>query len=462
MPIAMVVMGFWLCIAAINGERIMRFLILIISILLVTTHFSFAQDQQKEIGITYDALVSKLDKHPALDAVRQQVILQQEESSGAGGLPDPMLMFGINNYPADGSGGFDRFAMTSKSIGFVQKIPNGGGRTASVTAKRVLAAKAQIAVLFTKQRLIAELNTALAEQKRVAHQQSLQYQDINLLKQVAAYWDGRLQAGDSTLGERSRVQADLAQAEAKLATLKAEEIQFNEELKRLVAYVGSIDFPDFFATPWPNTNAVYPVLMAEKDVQVARASVEGAKSAFKPNYQVGMTYSQRDDTRSFDGGDFVSAQIGISIPLWASSNQAPKLRSANASVSRAQAILADTESRWQQQLATQFAKIKETKATQKALHEKEKSIQTQISSLRGAYESDGKLDMLIAAKRSLLGLKLQLAELDARYVKQVSNYNAVFQKTTTVATKKAVTANSLQYSKSQKEDIQIVQTGGNL
>ena len=405
----------------------MKFLILIF-LFLATVHVAQSEDLNTEAPlVTYDTLLAKLDKNPALEAVRQQVIEQREAANGVGGLPDPMVMFGINNYPADGKGGFDRFAMTSKSIGLVQLIPNGGVRTASVTAKQELAGKALVAVVLTRQQLVAALNTALAGRERVACQQALVEQDIKLLKQEAAYWNGRLQAGDSALDERSRVQAELAQAEARLATLQAEQTQFAEELKRLVGDVNEMDVPDVVALPWPNTHTVYPVVLAERDVRVARANEEGAELAFGPNYQIGVTYAQRENSGNFDGGDFASAQFGISIPLWSRANQQPKLRSAQAGVSRAQAMLADTRLQWEQQLATQFARIKETQATQHALHSKQKAIEMQIASLRGAYEADGRLDILIAAKRSLLGLKLQQAELKARYTQQASQYNAYFK-----------------------------------
>lgn len=376
---------------------------------------------------TYDQLLRKLEQHPALEAVRQQVVQQQEAANGAGGLPDPMLMFGINNFPADGKGGFDRFAMTSKSVGFIQKIPNSGVRAASVAAKQQLAGKAQIAVAYTHQQLVAAFHIALAEQHRVGEQQELVQEDLKLLQQEAAFWDGRLQAGESALDERSRVTAELAQAEAKLATLTAEAIQFDAELVRLVGQSNDISQPDLVLTPWPNVLTIFPIQLAEKDVHVAKANVEGAESAFGPNYQVGVTYAQRDNSGNFDGGDFMSAQFGLSIPLWSKQNQAPKLRSAQAGVGRAQAMLADVQSRTQQQLTTQYAKIQETKATQAALHEKQHAIDTQISSLRSAYTNDGRLDKLIAAKRSLLNLKLQLAGLNARYVRQVSTFNSLFE-----------------------------------
>lgn len=412
--------------ALINGENKMRLvLLLLLTIFAVST--ARAEEELDVDTPTYEHLLEELNKHPALEAVRQQVIEQREASGGAGGLPDPMLMLGVNNYPVDGRGGFDRFAMTSKSIGFVQKIPNSGIRAASVSAKKIMSDKAHIAVNFTYQQLIAALNVALVEQARVQYEKKLIDEDVKLLKQESAYWDGRLQAGESALDERSRVEAELAQAEAKIATLNAEEIEFKEELKRLTQTTEPVAMPYTSPLPWPNISSIFPVLLADKDVQAARANARGAESAFGPNYQLGVTYSQRENSGNFDGGDFASIQLGVSVPLWANKNQKPKLRSAKASVKRAQALLKDTQRKWRAQLSTQFAQIKETQTTERALKEKKKSIQTQIDSLRNAYEVDGRLDVLIAAKRSMLGLSIQLVQLNARYIKQVSRYNSIFQ-----------------------------------
>ncbi|PIZ31204.1 MAG: hypothetical protein COY40_02625, partial [Alphaproteobacteria bacterium CG_4_10_14_0_8_um_filter_53_9] len=139
---------------------------------------------------TYDDLLHRLERHPALEAVRQQVVEQREGAAGAVGLPDPMLMLGINNYPADGVGGFDRFAMTSKSLGFVQQIPNSGIRAATSLAKEHLAAKAELAVDYTRQQLKASLAIALAEHARVLKQKTLLDKEMKLLQQEAVYWEG--------------------------------------------------------------------------------------------------------------------------------------------------------------------------------------------------------------------------------------------------------------------------------
>jgi cobalt-zinc-cadmium efflux system outer membrane protein len=402
----------------VNGE--IKVKLLNIFILLLLTNAAIAQEA------SYEALLKTLEKHPSLEAMHQQVIAQKEASLGSAGLPDPMLMLGINNYPADGSGGFDRFAMTSKSIGFVQKIPNGSVRASTVLAKRHLATKASIAKDFGYAQLVAQLNTALAQRYSIAQQQAFLHEEVKLLKQESAYWEGRLTSGDSALDERSRVVATLAQVEAKLATLKARKEAVEAQLVRLVEEVPNITVPKQTPQVWPNSGEIFPVKLAQADVQVAQAEVQGAKSAFYPNYQLGITYAQRDNTGAFDGGDFISAQVGVSVPLWASKNQAPKLRSAKAKLKQAEAQLLDVELLWQQKIKTQTAQIKEIEQTLKVFMAKENAIRTQISSLKNAYAADGRLDVLISAKRSLLQLKVQVAQLKARYVAQVSQFNSIF------------------------------------
>jgi hypothetical protein len=58
--------------------------------------------------------------HPSLENLAfledEKVNLSISEKS----LPDLMLKFGIQNYPSNGQGGFDRYAMTQKTIGITQ------------------------------------------------------------------------------------------------------------------------------------------------------------------------------------------------------------------------------------------------------------------------------------------------------------------------------------------------------
>ena len=72
--------------ALINGENEMRFILLLLTVFAVST--VNAQEKIDADVSTYTNLLKQLDQHPALEAVRQQVIEQREAAAGAGGLPE--------------------------------------------------------------------------------------------------------------------------------------------------------------------------------------------------------------------------------------------------------------------------------------------------------------------------------------------------------------------------------------
>jgi cobalt-zinc-cadmium efflux system outer membrane protein len=396
--------------------------------LAVITFTAQAQEKEERQTLSYEAAVARLNAHPSLEAAREGVLSYKHAALGAGALPDPMVTLGLNNYPADGIGGFDRFAMSSKSIELSQSIPNFGVRASSVEAKEALAAQASIAANYTRAQLVSQLNIAISKQKRIDAQFKLTQEDKKLLQQEAAFWRGRLESGESVLDESSRVDAELAQIEVVYAFLEAEKEESDAELKRLVGTNYSIEMPKLIANPWPSDIPLYMVLMAEKNIQVARANQRGAKSAFSPSYEVGLAYAQRENSGNFDGGDFVSAKVGFTVPIWAKKSQKPKMRAASAAVKQAEAQLRDTQRIWQKKMQTMNAYIKRTILTKKALERKKSSIQTQVLSLQSAYESGGELHRLLAAKRNLIALKMELAELEAEYISRVSQYQSAFQK----------------------------------
>ena len=338
--------------------------------LAVITFTAQAQEKTEKQTLSYEAAVARLNAHPSLEAAREGVLSYKHAALGAGALPDPMVTLGLNNYPADGSGGFDRFAMSSKSIELSQSIPNFGVRASSVEVKVVLAAQANISASYIYAQLISQLNIAISKQRRIDAQLKLVQEGKKLLQQEAAFWRGRLESGESVLDESSRVDAELAQIQVVYAFLDAEKAESDAELKRLVGTNYSIKMPKLIAHPWPSDIPLYMVLMAEKNVQVARANQRGAKSAFSPSYKMGLTYAQRENSGNFDGGDFVSAKVGFTLPIWAKNSQKPKLSAASAAVKQAEAQLRDTQSVWQKKMQTMRAYIKQTVLTKEALERK--------------------------------------------------------------------------------------------
>ena len=75
--------------ALINGENEMRFILLLLTVFAVST--VNAQEKIDADVSTYTNLLKQLDQHPALEAVRQQVIEQREAAAGAASSATPRV-----------------------------------------------------------------------------------------------------------------------------------------------------------------------------------------------------------------------------------------------------------------------------------------------------------------------------------------------------------------------------------
>ena len=88
---------------------------------------------------------------PRLEAQDAAVAAAEAEASRAGALPDPMLMFGIENLPVTGGDAFDPTVedMTMNRIGVRQEFPAAAKRKAqrSLALRQVDEARAQAAWL---------------------------------------------------------------------------------------------------------------------------------------------------------------------------------------------------------------------------------------------------------------------------------------------------------------------------
>ena len=380
-------------------------------------------------GADFPELLQRLDQHPALEAARQQALADEAGAKGAAPLPDPMVMLGINNYPADGSGGFDRFAMTNKTLGFEQVIPTPGVRRHTRESQQKLAAKAALAVELTRQRLQAALVDALAARRRIAAQRQILLKERKLLVQEGAYWDGQLEGGATALDERAEVDAESAELEAKLAALEAADAEAKANLESLVGTPETVAVPLAQALPLPapgQLDGVFPVQLAAQDVAAARADVAVARAAYWPSYKIGMTYSQRSNSGSFDGGDWVSAKVGVSVPLWAAGSQSPRLEAAKARLAAAKSRLADARRTWLHTLTALRARITQAQTTEQALAAKLKAMKARSEALMNAYTSGGSLSQSLTVERRALMVSYQLAQVRSDKISLVADYNSYF------------------------------------
>ncbi len=394
-----------------------RFLSISAAFILLTPSTSFAT--------SFDEYMQRLSEHPQIMSILSQSKSLDEQAQGALGLPDPMLMIGIDNMPISDPA-FDRFLPTSKVIGFNQKIPNPALLRAKSGRFEQLSEKQRLMADYTIARLRFMLITKLAEREAVKTQIGLIKKQLGFYHELEDTFKGQIEAGRSVYQRFSEVDVERAEAERKLNDLDAKLISIEAEFVRLIDEIPEIEIPDIINKDW-NENNLYPVLIAAQDIDIAKKSVGIAKAAFLPNFGVNAVYKQREDgqNNSFAGDDWFSVQAQVSIPLWASKNQKPKLRAAKDKERSAHFAYDDMKRQWQQKMIALESLRDAAAKNVKVLQDKDHAMEHKIKAAQRNYEAGSEdLDRVLLAKIDRLNIKAQLAQVKAMHISRAAEFNS--------------------------------------
>lgn len=376
---------------------------------------------------TLQNYLQRLSEHPQVQSILAESSAASAQAKGERGLPNPILMFGVDNVPVSDPA-FDRFLPTSKVIGFSQKIPNPFMRGAKSRKYEQLSEKQRLIARYTEARLEYMLLSKLAEYESVKRQQHLIEHQLDLYKELENTLHGQIQAGRAVYQRFSEIDVERAEAEKMLNDLNAKRSDIEAEFVRLIDEVPDIEVPEIDAVEWENApDHLYPVSIAEQDIELANKDVSIAGTAFLPDFGVNAVYKQRESGRNgtFSGEDWFSVQAQISIPLWAPGNQMPKLTAAKERKRSAQLAYDDIRRTWMQQM-TSIRNAREAAAANiKVLNEKERAMSGKIKASERNYEAGtDDLDRVLFAKIDRLNIQAQIAKVKAMHIARMAEYNS--------------------------------------
>jgi cobalt-zinc-cadmium efflux system outer membrane protein len=380
----------------------------------------------------FAALLLELARHPTVLALRDTVLSARERADAVSALPDPQFSLGINNFPLlDPS--FDEYLPTNGAVGVSQSIPNNTVRRARSAAQLRYADSREFAVFRQLDLLEARLVHALVDRERVAEQMRIARERDTRYTALVEVIQTEIDAGRPLVFRLSQIDVERADVARELVALAGEAAEVDAMLIDLVGAPVTVPPPRFASMPVRGGDALefHDVRLARSQVRIADAGVDEAEGATGPDWRVGLSWQLRTVGRggpgsTFEGDDWVSANISFTLPVWRAKSQAPGLRAARAQRAAVHneslGVARQAEARW----LTLQSRVQTAERSIEILRTKLAALDAQIAALLTTYEAGrGDYSQVIDAEIARLTLQSQLLTHRAQRDKSIATAKAM-------------------------------------
>ncbi len=365
------------------------------------------------VQMSLDELKARLRQHPSLDVYAFSAEADRLRAQSALALPDPVVSLQLNNFPIfDPS--FTEFLPTNKAVGIRQSLPNRSGREADSLKSLRQAQQSDLGAEETYARIEGRVLALLISRSYLIKQQGVIHRRLEKYEELKDIIDIEISSGRPLLYRIAQIDIERADAERELTNIEQDISVIDAELTNWVGVIPDITLPIFQKTPLTgNAMQFHGARVADANVEIKEADIQKAKSDFKPDWGVNLTYQQRESGRgqrsNFDGDDWVSGGVSFTVPLWSGKRQTPNLEAAQsdyqAALSHRTAIARELRSQWMQFEAKREAAI----ANIKTLESKISAIQEQSDAQLIQYESgSGDYSPILDAEVAILILEAQI------------------------------------------------------
>jgi outer membrane protein TolC len=279
-----------------------------------------------------------LADNPSLDAMRERIRMKENAAIRAGALDDPQLRAGVTNLPTR-SWDFREEEMTGKEIGFSQMFPWPGMRKTRTDIVLREKEEAEFVLEEMRSMLRSEIRMTYAELASVRKQieavrrSQVVLQDIvGVTQEIYAVGKGSqpdVLRGQVEFGRMREMRIDLENRERvlsvrlnTLAALPADRpVPPLEDLPEISLPYGAEDLAGVYEADRPARKAALARVRRGDD------SIRMAKLAGKPEFDVSVSYMQRDAMP--DGtkrSDMFSSMVMMTLPIWREGKIEPGIR----------------------------------------------------------------------------------------------------------------------------------------
>jgi outer membrane protein TolC len=375
-------------------------------------------------------IAEALENNPEIQAAYQEREAAQQRVSPAEALDDPMLEAGVINAPL-ASSPFNREDMTMKMIGLSQRLPFPGKRG----LRKDVAAKDAEAIEQgyheTVNRVVHDLKTAYWDLGLTVEIIKLVEKNKQVLEHFLRIAEERYQVGQGSQADVLKAQTQVSRMLDRLLVLAREQPVLEAEIIRTLGrnMKGEIlvpvplqiqEVPLYLEALQQEALTHRPQLLALQSLTARNEkSVDLARRAYYPDFDVRLSYGQRDNM--LDGtrrDDMVSMTVAVNLPVWRGNKIEPRIMESQAmrdqTVSLYQAQSNEITARLRQQIAIAEQSLKSVKLYQTAILPQAKLT---VESALAAYQVN-RVDFL-----TLLDNQMTVFDFETNLVTVMANYN---------------------------------------
>lgn len=362
-------------------------------------------------------LEEKLRQHPEIAAYASRVEASGSYANGELGLPDPMLFIEQEDYRfrSDmGRGGGDTM------LGFRQEIPRYSLREARADRLRVESRKNKLLQDYAFAAMKAKMIASFANLQKIKELRAIALEQEKLLKTQKQSLKDSVTANRAGVSTVQMTDAELQEISIMLAELDEERHEIQAMLMNMLGEAPEIVLSPIEMAGWDNNpENTFPVVIAASDIDMAKKDVDIREAEYGPNFEIQASAGR------MDGGDRGgSIMLGVSIPLWASENQKPKLQGAKASLSAAEFDRDAVKREIMQKLEHLKAQINTSAKKMELLEHKESLLKAAAESTSREYEA-GKADfaMILKTRREAFSVRATRVAERAKHTALVADFN---------------------------------------
>lgn len=294
-----------------------------------------------------------LNNRPSLKAAKFDAISKDAETGPKGSYERPMVGVSAMNYPVDTLSPGE-FGMTGKEFSVTQKIPF-PGKLSKLSSATESEAKAKKETYSNKQlELIKEVKMAYFDLFLAYKKRDVLNEQLNLIRQLITVTRSRYSLNKISQAEVLSLQMEEGNLMDQMLTAEKQIGLKTGDLNHAVGRGNhhQIGKPEDFKKTQIDLSKLTEQAIGEKIVaknpglkamnyeyESADTKLSYAKWNYLPDFEFRMAYTLREPSPGDRGVNFVSAGVGVTIPLWALSKESEEVRGASAEKAKAEAML---------------------------------------------------------------------------------------------------------------------------